>query len=915
MAPVFFLLLLSLISTFYTRAQNISTNTPVPPLQWINLSNLLVGTSRPPPLRDAAIGYDETSRSLIVFGGLSESGFPQSQTYILNLNTLTWTTPSPPINLQRSPPSRSAVVVGSDFAASNRHGFVIIGGRGSGGEPLSDIWEYDFNNQFWSEISTSSGGPPARWGASGGIDIRVPFIQDPVVPGPNNTFYLAGGFDGTNIYSFSDVWRLNISGTLSSNLPDDVKGSWDHLKIGNLPDRVDQAGTIIGQQIIITGGCNSTASLTSTETSCAQQDSYVVDVQRRLTISPGACPAPRVGPVLVPNQNGFSSSFSSQVFLLLGTFNSSVWQDDNGLAQGEVAILNINTGTWTRIIPSGDPGASGDAQFPSPREGASVLSFSSGLVGSSRSSSSDTIVFGGQDSSGKFLSEVWLLRAYSGVITPTNPTWTGFGNGQLQTGVNADGSGVHVSYIKQCASLVSGPSSNPPPGPPARNPVLVNEFDTSFLHKLLAPLSLVIIFPVLLFFQTTSRKGWMPNQHSLLQSIFTIFALAAYGIGIGGFVLSFTTMTAETATRNLHLKTAHGLAGLVFFVGLYFLLPLLYLAFVCFRHRPAVSEDNQSQTSELGRQTSIGTNEKLESVGAQSALNVSPPASPRPRTQSWGASDILRPSTDGGLSSESTPPETPHRGFEVLNRPNRVRKTSGTWPSPEVSGTRNPLPTTRSLGEIDWLLRRRTLHAVGELDYTITQAHNARFASSKLDNHDAQPIQCKALIKTSTWRIMVLHILTQSLIMGLSATTLSVLWFRSPRFLFAIFLAWVVAYYIAVIALAWYHYPATSLATMFLSAISDRNRLQTPPPDLLLGSTPLTPSNGPYNHHRPPHRLSTHLDELSYPHASPLNVDIEDDDDDIDEDTRQRAIEEEMERRDVSIVTVPRRKLWIANPS
>ena len=33
--------------------------TQVPPLQWINLSNLLQGSSQPPPLRDAAMGYDD----------------------------------------------------------------------------------------------------------------------------------------------------------------------------------------------------------------------------------------------------------------------------------------------------------------------------------------------------------------------------------------------------------------------------------------------------------------------------------------------------------------------------------------------------------------------------------------------------------------------------------------------------------------------------------------------------------------------------------------------------------------------------------------------------------------------------------------------------------------------------------------
>jgi len=36
---------------------------------------------------------------------------------------------------------------------------------------------------------------------------------------------------------------------------------------------------------------------------------------------------------------------------------------------------------------------------------------------------------------------------------------------------------------------------------------------------------------------------------------------------------------------------------------------------------------------------------------------------------------------------------------------------------------------------------------------------------------------------------------------------------------------------------------------------------------------------------------------------------------DEDEEARQRRIEDEIARRDVSIVTVPKRKLWVVNPS
>lgn len=61
-------------------AQNPATNTPVPPLQWIELTSLLTG-SVPPPMKYASIGYDSTSGTVLVFGGES-NGFPTQQTYL-----------------------------------------------------------------------------------------------------------------------------------------------------------------------------------------------------------------------------------------------------------------------------------------------------------------------------------------------------------------------------------------------------------------------------------------------------------------------------------------------------------------------------------------------------------------------------------------------------------------------------------------------------------------------------------------------------------------------------------------------------------------------------------------------------------------------------------------------------------------
>ena len=71
-----FLLLVSLTATSIAA----SPNTQVPPLQWLEVTDLLSG-SPPPGLKDASIGYDDSSRTLVLFGGES-NGVPQGQTYL-----------------------------------------------------------------------------------------------------------------------------------------------------------------------------------------------------------------------------------------------------------------------------------------------------------------------------------------------------------------------------------------------------------------------------------------------------------------------------------------------------------------------------------------------------------------------------------------------------------------------------------------------------------------------------------------------------------------------------------------------------------------------------------------------------------------------------------------------------------------
>lgn len=117
----------------------------IPPLQWLNLSKLYKGGSQPVPLRDAHVAYDPAKRVLVIFGGESSAGVPTQQTYVLELDTLTWRYPDPPAAQQDIPPARSRGVFGQDIASNYRAGMLVWGGKGgSGNTPLDDLWVRKF---------------------------------------------------------------------------------------------------------------------------------------------------------------------------------------------------------------------------------------------------------------------------------------------------------------------------------------------------------------------------------------------------------------------------------------------------------------------------------------------------------------------------------------------------------------------------------------------------------------------------------------------------------------------------------------------------------------------------------------------------------------------------------------------------
>jgi hypothetical protein len=131
----------------------------------------------------------------------------------------------------------------------------------------------------------------------------------------------------------SDIWQLDISGTLSSNLVTSLVGQWSKKSAGNYTGVSGEGGTIVKQQLVAFSGCVGTP---TPNVSCAAPFSYVTDAGTGLSITPTVCAVPRIGTAVVANKNTFSSSFNSQVFVLLGLFNSSLWDDGGSLKNGEV---------------------------------------------------------------------------------------------------------------------------------------------------------------------------------------------------------------------------------------------------------------------------------------------------------------------------------------------------------------------------------------------------------------------------------------------------------------------------------------------------------------------------------------------------------------------------------------------------
>lgn len=398
-------------------------------------------------------------------------------------------------------------------------------------------------------------------------------------------------------------------------------------------------------------------------------------------------------------------------------------------------MLDADAGTWARLLPAGDPDS--PQPYPEPREGASAISISSPLAGNANGGASDTIIFGGRDANGKYLNDIWILRAYNATLTQSNASWSGFGDGKLDGGIHASGSGATVQFIPHCAekrqassttssasTTTTGPSPSPSQTGQTGQTVTTDEqtWNVSLLHKVLPTVSMAIVVVATLLVRVSLPGAISTLAFQVISSyVATIAVIIALALGFAGFAISFTSITHHVVTLQPRdsessvpfLPTAHSRAGFVLFICLYLLFPALLLG-LWGRQKAMFGRSRRqhltSSTIKESEDVGVGLQEK-DLTPSDRERSASPsrsapemnfrdasPSTHRPRTLSGsGLLNGLKARDGSELSENSIPP----RGFEVLNRPRRV--------SVGIPSHHPSRDMVRSMGDLPLWDRRRSV--------------------------------------------------------------------------------------------------------------------------------------------------------------------------------------------------------------
>ncbi|KAI7936551.1 hypothetical protein MJO29_015854 [Puccinia striiformis f. sp. tritici] len=602
-------------------SQTISTNMPLPPMEWIKLSPS--GTSTPPGLSHGCLmgpTYSESTSSLpgfnqaYLFGGRSAAGTTSNGLYILDYSKdpPVWSQPLPTTStiFTTTPQPRSHLLCGWDSASNFRNQLNIYAGRSEDGSPLSDFWYYDPTNRFWAQPKDfQPTNHPPNYGSIGGIDPTYL----PAPPGTSNSLIYIGGANSTHSNTQLAPIALSFDGQLGSNtntINVNLSDLSSGLRTNNnlLIGRWGTTGTIMSRsKMVIFSGCSNDPAnefKDPVDPSCALTNGGILSFESSFTASqlstrpsiPSSswagfnyCPAPRIGGTMVPNRNGYDGSYSNQVIMIGGRIDHHNWDDQGGSQAGEVAVLDTSSGVWARTIPM----IRNNAIF-TPKEGLLALALPSKIGSSSTTSSgpTDILVYGGIDvNSGQASNELWILRLHPAKLT---------GNGTA--------GGITMNYMSSCATPTpqnkkQDPTKSTNDGTPGES-AGSGPLQAPIAHLIFSGIALAIMMASLTILRCEEpgklsiRSRWRTSRLWLLigawHALITSCGLLALAILVALFNTRLTTtpttlslsrrglLTGSNSYDKLHPhdtlnRSAHARLGLAITIVGFLLVPALYL--------------------------------------------------------------------------------------------------------------------------------------------------------------------------------------------------------------------------------------------------------------------------------------------------------------------------------------------------
>lgn len=157
--------------------------------------------STPSPRSNSYMVYDANNDQVILFGGnVSTSGLrfiPLNDTYILSLDTMTWTK----VQTATAPKARLFHTMMVDH---KRNRVIVYGGGGANaftGPFYGDVWSFDIKTRTWKQIwirTLLTPGPPAR--------IETMLLEDK----ERDRMLMFAGHDDTAIGHRNDIWSFDL---------------------------------------------------------------------------------------------------------------------------------------------------------------------------------------------------------------------------------------------------------------------------------------------------------------------------------------------------------------------------------------------------------------------------------------------------------------------------------------------------------------------------------------------------------------------------------------------------------------------------------------------------------------------------------------------------------------------------------